>query len=152
MKKIIKLIVSVFGIGYLPFMPGTMASLAAAIFFYFCGNSKAAFFVLLVSGILGFTFGAKAEEIFRKKDAGVIVIDEFFAMLLILFFIKPNLIQMMTAFIFFRLADIFKFWHIKKIERLKGAWGIMLDDCLAAVYTVLIVKIGSFLIFKILKL
>ena len=43
-----------------------------------------------------------------------------------------------AALLLFRLFDIFKPLGIKKMENIKGGWGIMLDDILAGFYSLLI--------------
>ncbi len=147
MKNITKLIVSVFYIGFTPYIPGTTASLAALLIFYFGYSNKIFIFsLMLISGMLGFAFSGLAEKIFKKKDPKYIVIDEFFAMLLVLVFIKPTLPFLILAFVIFRLMDILKFWPIKKIEKLSGSAGVMLDDCAAALYTILVVQAIMFFI------
>ncbi len=147
MGKITKLIVSVFYIGFTPHIPGTTASLTALLIFYFGYHYKIFIFsLMLISGILGFAFSGLAEKIFKKKDPKCIVIDEFFAMLLILVFIKPTPPLLILAFVIFRLMDMLKFWPIKEIEKLSGSAGVMLDDCMAAGYTILIMRAIMFFI------
>lgn len=144
MKIIIKLITTVCCIGFIPRIPGTAASLlATGLVFYFTnlGHKYKIFLLLLiaVSGAFGFALCGKAEKIFGKKDASPIVIDEFFAMLTTLIFIKPTTFFLAVTFIIFRAMDILKFWPIKRIEKLGGSKGVMLDDCLAGFYSVIIV-------------
>lgn len=152
MKRIIKLITTVFYVGFIPRVPGTAASLSAFLIFYFFREHKIfLLFLMFVSGALGFAFSGKAENIFGKKDAKPIVIDEFFAMLAAAMFVKPTLLFLGLTFIVFRIMDIFKFWPIKKIEKLGGSKGIMLDDCLAAVYTIVVIKAITFLTIRVLS-
>ena len=146
-KNIVKLIVSVFYIGFTPRIPGTAASFAALLIFCFGHSNKIFIFsLMIISGILGFAFSGLAEKIFKKKDPKCIVIDEFFAMLLVLVFIKPTLPLLILAFVIFRLMDMLKFWPIKEIEKLSGSAGVMLDDCAAALYTILVVQATMFFI------
>ncbi|MFH1857043.1 MAG: phosphatidylglycerophosphatase A [Candidatus Omnitrophota bacterium] len=141
MKNLTKLIVTVFYLGFIPFMPGTIASLAALLIFYFLKTHTVfIFFLTVISGLLGFLFCGKAEKIFKKKDAKFIVIDEFFAMSAVLMLIKPRGFVLLLSFILFRIFDITKLWPIKKIERYSGSRGVMLDDCLAALYTLIITR------------
>ncbi|KPL15368.1 phosphatidylglycerophosphatase, partial [candidate division WOR_3 bacterium SM1_77] len=44
-------------------------------------------------------------------------------------------------FLLFRFFDIVKPLPIRSLENLKGGWGIMLDDLLAAIYTTIIIII-----------
>lgn len=93
---------------------------------------------LFVAGI--FICGASARRL-GVHDHGGIVLDEIVAMLGVLLVTPPGLWWCLTAFLLFRLADIFKPWPIRAVDhRLGGGLGIMLDDVLAAVYAALAVK------------
>ena len=53
-----------------------------------------------------------------------------------------NLWYALAAFALFRLFDIFKPLGIRKMENLKGGVGVMMDDILAGIYS-LILLIGA---------
>jgi phosphatidylglycerophosphatase A len=73
------------------------------------------------------------------EDYGGIVWDEMVAYWLIVAFIPFNWGWYLAAFIIFRAFDILKPWPISMIdEKYEGGFGIMADDVLAAVYTILI--------------
>ena len=142
MKKIIKLTTTVFYLGFFPYLPGTLTSFFALLIFLFLLEFKVFLIILtIVAGILGFALCGEAEKIFQKKDAKVIVIDEFFGMLITCLFIKNSLFILFLAFLIFRLIDIVKFWPIKRIEKLPSSLGIMLDDVIAAIYSIALVNI-----------
>ena len=46
-----------------------------------------------------------------------------------------------SSFILFRFFDCWKPFPIRRVEKLKGGWGVMLDDLLAGVYTNIILQI-----------
>lgn len=140
-QVLIKLITTVFYIGFIPRIPGTAASITAFLIFYFFRRHEM-FLLLLtfISGALGFSLCGKAEKLFGAKDAKPIVIDEFFAMLSALMFVNSTPFFLLLTFITFRAMDISKPWPIKKIEKLGGSKGIMLDDCIAAAYTVAVIQ------------
>jgi phosphatidylglycerophosphatase A len=70
-------------------------------------------------------------------DYGGIVWDEIVAMLLVLAFTPPHWAWWLTAFLLFRLYDIWKPAPIRQIDaRLKGGFGVMFDDLLAALYAI----------------
>ncbi len=148
-ETIIKNIATFFGIGYLPWWPGTWASAAAVGLFFFLTQGSAKFFFgagLFATVVLmaaGFAASGKAEKIFRKKDSSKIVIDEVAAMAAVLVFIPQHVVFVAVAFIFFRLFDIFKPYPAKKIQQISGSWGIMGDDIIAALYTLASVWIFS---------
>jgi phosphatidylglycerophosphatase A len=73
------------------------------------------------------------------EDYGGIVWDEMVAFWLIVAFIPMHWAWYLAAFIFFRAFDILKPWPISLLEEsFEGGLGIMLDDVLAAIYTILI--------------
>jgi len=75
------------------------------------------------------------------KDPRRIVIDEYASILIPLFFTPPRIIPLSITFFLFRFFDIVKPPPVKHMENLRGGWGIMLDDLLAAVYTTIIVLV-----------
>ncbi|MDD5006158.1 MAG: phosphatidylglycerophosphatase A [Candidatus Omnitrophica bacterium] len=136
----VKIFSTFFGIGYLPYCPGTWASLAGVGIYLLLHNN---FIIYLAVAILSFLVGilicAKAEEKFNKKDAPFIVIDEVAAILILLIFVPENLFFLLLAFLLFRIFDVIKPYPIKKIEHFPGSWGIMLDDIIACFYSWIII-------------
>lgn len=131
-----------FGSGLLTRAPGTMGTLAAV----------PVAVVLTVLDINGFWFLALAffsgiwicENITSKlgvEDYGGIVWDEMVAYWLIVAFVPFHWTWFLAAFVIFRAFDISKPWPISLLEEsLEGGLGIMLDDVLSAVYTILILS------------
>ena len=133
-----------FYIGYLPFIPGTFGSLAGIILFYLVKNSKPQYFVLtLAVTVLGFIAATKAEESFKRKDPGCIVIDEVSGMLISFIFLPYDLRLVIAGFFLFRLLDTLKPYPAGSLQRMRGAMGIMIDDIIAGIYTNLILQIVS---------
>jgi len=130
-----KFFATFFGVGYLPYCPGTWGSLAAVgVYFLLISNPLIYLVFTVVLLIIGFVVSRKAEEVFGKKDASVIVIDEACALLIILFFIPSTKLCVALTFLAFRFFDIAKIYPLKKIEKFSGSWGIMLDDLGASLY------------------
>lgn len=140
---IIKTLSTFFYIGYLPFIPGTMASLAALVLFYFIKDNFLIYAAVTLSSIiLGFLIGDAAEDIFKKKDHRSIVIDEVSGMLIGLAFIPYDFKLMVIAFFLFRLFDTLKPYPADRLQVLKGAKGIMSDDIVAGVYTNIVLQLA----------
>ena len=141
-KTIVKILSTFFYIGYLPLIPGTFGSLAGLFLFWLTKNE-----VILYSGltliliIFGFLVTGEAEEIFHKKDAKFIVIDEVSGMLVALLFLPYNLKTVIIGFFLFRLLDTLKPFPANKLEQLKGSLGVMADDIIAGLYTNIILQI-----------
>jgi phosphatidylglycerophosphatase A len=75
----------------------------------------------------------------RQPDHPAMVIDEIVAFWLILWLVPATLGAQVCAFVVFRLFDIFKPQPIRYFDRrLKNGFGVMLDDALAAFYTLLV--------------
>jgi phosphatidylglycerophosphatase A len=72
-------------------------------------------------------------------DHGAMVWDETVAFLLVLFFTPVYSYWQAFAFLLFRLFDIAKPQPIRYYERtVKGGLGVMIDDIVAAFYTLLV--------------
>ena len=145
--KIVKIISTFFGVGYLPFFPGTWASLLALGMYLVLKNYLV--FYLVISFVIlciGFIFAGRAEILFDKKDSRYIVIDEIAAVLIMCLIIPNNLFSLSLAFIMFRLLDIIKPFTIKKIESFPGSYGIMLDDLTAMSYACIVIWLINLII------
>lgn len=138
-----KWFVTGFGVGYSPRAPGTAGSLLGMLLFlpiqsmplHYALLFLALLFVASVY-IINFSLAS-----FVRKDPREIVIDEIWAMLLILFMIPSSFIAWILGFILFRFFDIRKPLGIRKAERLPGGWGVIADDLMAAIYAIVILKI-----------
>lgn len=135
--KLITIGATFFGVGFIPFIQGTWGSLAALLIYlvFLKGNLIWQFIFLALVTLLGFLVSAPAEEIFKKKDANSIVIDEVSGMLLSLLFVPLNPFYIICAFFFFRLFDTIKPPPTDLVERLPGSFGVMGDDLVAGIYT-----------------
>jgi Phosphatidylglycerophosphatase A and related proteins len=49
---------------------------------------------------------------------------------------------LLAGFILFRVFDIWKPYPIRRLEKLRGGWGIMADDWLAGVYAAILLKVA----------
>lgn len=138
---LIKTISSFFYVGYLPAIPGTFASLAAAAIIWLLRDYPVAY--ILVATIImgaGFIVSGKAEKLFGKKDAECIVIDEIAGMFLSVLFLPINAVTLFCAFVLFRGFDAAKIYPADILQKLDGAGGVMADDIVAGIYTNLILQ------------
>lgn len=136
-KTIVRILSTFFGIGYSPIVPGTLASLAG--FFIYLIFIRGVFALhlafIIVFTLLGFCVCTKAENIFGKKDARQIVIDDLTGMLVGVLFLPFDIRVCVLGFFIFRIMDGLKPYPIYKIEKLHGSYGIMMDDLIAGLYT-----------------
>jgi phosphatidylglycerophosphatase A len=126
-----------FGAGLMPKAPGTWGTLVA-IPFYFLTHHLGGFAAVLACAMAIFCLGIWAAGVtgvaLGISDHGGIVIDEIAAFVLVLAFTPAGWLWLVCAFALFRLFDIIKPWPISYFDRtLKGGFGVMFDDFLAAV-------------------
>ena len=137
-----RLISSVGFLGYMPIAPGTWGSLAGlAVAIAVRNDPLAVAIALVVSLVLGFAFSGRAERAIGRKDSSHIVIDEVAGMLITLLFVPYDLKLILIGFLMFRILDTLKPFPANKLQELKGATGIMIDDIIAGIYANLILQI-----------
>ncbi|MBN1914112.1 MAG: phosphatidylglycerophosphatase A [Candidatus Omnitrophica bacterium] len=141
--RLIKTIVSFFYLGHIPFIPGTFGSLGGIIVYYLVkGNLSAYLWAIGILLFLSLLLGGKAEQIYRKKDANYIVIDEVLGMLLALLFLPYDIKLVVIAFVLFRALDALKPYPCGWVQNLKGSLGVVGDDIVAGIYTNIIIQIA----------
>ncbi len=143
MNKIILFFSSVAGIGYIKYAPGTFGSLAGIILWalFVPQNYKFHLISVLCIFIISTAFSSMAEDIYGKKDDQRIVIDEVAGVWVALAFLPKTILFLSLGFILFRIFDIKKPFFIKKLQKLKGGFGITVDDIVAGIYANVILQI-----------
>jgi phosphatidylglycerophosphatase A len=144
------LFVTWFGSGWLPWAPGSWGSLAALPFAWLIVAEGGPGLLALATLTL-FAFGSWAADIAlretQSKDPGWIVIDEVVGQWLTLLAVPATLLAYAAAFVLFRAFDIWKPWPIAWADRkLEGGFGVMADDVLAAIYAVIVLLAGRYLL------
>ena len=129
------------GIGLSRMAPGTAGTLAALPLFWVLSIFfDAAGFLLLIGGmfVVGIWACAVTGKALGSHDHGGMVWDEIVAFLLVLVFTPKVLIWQAFAFLLFRVFDIIKPPPIRYYDnKLRGGFGVMFDDILAAFYALL---------------
>jgi phosphatidylglycerophosphatase A len=140
-----------FGSGLAPRAPGTFGTLAALPIFWL-GHATGGAGAVLVLALIAFAAGmwsvTQTSRALGVADHSGIVIDEIAAFLLVLAVAPFSLVWTVFAFALFRLFDIWKPWPISVADaHIKGAFGVMFDDLLAALYAIgVILLVQSLLI------
>jgi len=139
-------IATVFGLGKLPLAPGTWGSFAGLILCMVL-HANLILYITVFTGLLflGAFAAGEAERIVGGKDPACIVIDEFVCIFPVFFLIPADPLYVFTGFVLYRLMDVIKLPPARRLEKIEGGWGIMLDDLSAAVYTNLILHIIVYL-------
>ena len=143
-------------IGRIKYAPGTLASLVTCVFFLLLINISNITVILVITLIIfGYSFVAINNSFneFKSDDPQEIVIDEVVGQMLTLIAIPiyetlyplPTLYYCAAAFLLFRLFDIWKPYPISDIDNnVGGSLGIMLDDIVAAFYSIIILTLIFF--------
>ena len=152
MKIFTKLFVSIFFVGYIKFASGTWGSLAAILILFpiikFTTLSLELLFIIFV--ILFFISNLCINyfsNLTNSNDSKHIVIDELLGIYIILIFydfifIYNDFLTLILIFFIFRLFDIVKLFPANYIDKnLKNGYGVMLDDIVAGIYTILTLSI-----------
>src|SRR5262249_41593984 len=128
-------VASLAGAGYSPVAPGTVGSFATLLALWFIPFTPMALFgTLVVVTVLGIWAGSRVERLLGAKDPGVIVIDEVAGMLLSVFLLPRTLPVLLTAFVLFRVLDVWKPFPAHQSQALPGGFGVMVDDLVAGGY------------------
>ncbi|MCB1956562.1 MAG: phosphatidylglycerophosphatase A [Rhodocyclaceae bacterium] len=134
-----------FGSGLSPRAPGTAGTLAAWALFPLLAATLPESLLLLILAIffvLGIIVADRTGRDLGVSDHGAIVWDEMVPFWLVLVLTPPGLAWQALAFVLFRFFDIVKpppvGWADSKV---KGGFGVMLDDLIAAGYTLLVLAL-----------
>jgi len=131
---------SVFGAGYSPVASGTVGSLVTAVAIWLLPVTPLRIAVALaVVTPLGIWAGSRVERALGRRDPRVIVIDEVAGMLLSVVLLPRSIPVLVTAFLLFRLFDIWKPFPARESQALTGGVGVMVDDLIAGLYTLVLV-------------
>src|ERR1051325_3039396 len=133
-----------FGAGLMPKAPGTFGALESVMVFIiaFAFHLSSSTLVVLFATLsaISFAIGVWASSRVCRAtgidDPSQIVVDEicgqFIALVPVAF--APTVLGLISAFVLFRLFDIFKPYPIRKLEQFHGGLGVMADDALAGLY------------------
>lgn len=139
MDRLTRILLSLFGLGFLPLCPGTWGTAGAVAIAYLLPAGPAwplaAAAVLLASSLSTIALGPRAERVSGRKDPGFVVLDEVAGYLVTVAALsKPDPVWLAAGFVLFRITDIVKPWPARRIERLPGGVGVLVDDLVAGLY------------------
>ena len=152
MRLFTKIFVSIFYIGYIKFASGTWGSLAAILILYPCIKfTILSFEELIIVFIILFFISNLFINYFSKftnsNDSKHIVIDELLGIFIILIFydlifIYNDFLTLILVFFLFRLFDIIKLFPANYVDNnFKNGYGVIMDDVIAGIYTILTLMI-----------
>ncbi len=142
-----KFIGSGFYTGYSPYISGTVGSLAALIIYLIPGFEE--LFVIIPAIIIFMVYGiylGNKFEVEYGKDPSQCTVDEVVGMWISLVALPKTAGIIAASFILWRILDIIKPPPARNLERLKGGLGIMIDDVISGIYTLIIMHLIVYLL------
>ena len=147
------LLVTMFGLGKIKYMPGTFGSLTTVIFlFYLFHTLNTSPNIILIGWIIIFIYSFYAISTHtrnnKNKDPGEIIIDEFLGQSIPIYLYEIShgttkesdeaIIYYGLFFILFRYFDIMKPFPVNFFDKnFKNSFGVIMDDICAGLYVVL---------------
>ncbi len=135
-----------FGAGLSPKAPGTVGSLASLLLWTPLLLARCPWFLWLLLCAALFALGTIAADAIvksgGKQDPQLVVIDEVVGVGVTLLWAPATWWAVLAAFVLFRIFDIAKPWPVSLADRrVKGGFGVMLDDVVAACYALLCMQL-----------
>ncbi len=141
-----KFIGSGFFTGYFPVASGTVGSAAAIVIYLIPGFEQLVVIIpaTLVIIFYGIYIGTKFEAEYGK-DPAQCTIDEVAGTWISLIALPKTIGIIIATFLLWRILDIIKPPPARNLERLKGGLGIMIDDVISGIYTLIMMHLVVYL-------
>ncbi len=153
-KWLLRIVATSFGLGYMPVASGTFGTIPAVVGFWAIMRYAPAELQLwllgaavLVCSAACVIIGNWAEPYWGRKDPGRVTIDEMAGYFLTVLLFHPShmggfgtetgvgFVRLVAwTFLVTRILDMIKIPPARQLERLRGGWGILLDDLMSSVY------------------
>ncbi len=136
---------TLFGVGRLPYAPGTYGALFAFPIWWLLSSVSAPVrgVAVLTAVCAAVAIADRAGRVLGDSDASSIVIDEVVGCLLALVWFPPSWFVACVAFTLFRVFDINKPWPIGWLDsRTSSGLLCVLDDLVAGVYAALVTYVA----------
>jgi len=132
-------------IGYLP-APGTCASIATIALVYSLSYTTIIFYITLLAIIfvLGFKASDYAAHILQHPDPSCVVIDECIGTLITFIALPINMPIVIVGILLFRFFDISKWCGVHWFQQLPSAWGVIMDDVVAGIFSSMLLHLLHF--------
>ena len=148
MKNFTKFFVSIFFVGYIKFAPGTWGTIISLLIMYILFNVLALPLTILTIIFISLFFISNYlinyfSVFTNSEDSKHIVIDELLGVFTIflfydLIFLYNDTVTYILIFFIFRFFDIIKIFPANYFDKhYKNGYGVILDDIIAGLYTVL---------------
>ncbi|HYX69188.1 MAG TPA: phosphatidylglycerophosphatase A, partial [Terriglobales bacterium] len=142
------LLATFFGAGFLRPGPGTWTSALTLVLWGVAARwvpEEARWFAATAVGAVVIAIGIPVSGVVErecgKTDPGFVTIDEVAGQMFALIAVPLRWQYLLASFILFRAFDILKPFPVRRLERLHGGAGIMLDDVGAGLYALAVVQL-----------
>lgn len=136
-RKMAELVATGLGSGYWPIAPATAGSAAALLLYWalpFPGEGDSPwFFAMIAATALVGIWAAERVGTSEDPDPKRVVIDEWVGVWVTVAFLPATWAWLLAGFFLFRVLDILKPFGIRRLEKIHGGFGVMLDDVAAGV-------------------
>lgn len=136
-------------VGRIPVASGTFGSLVGLplVFLFSMVRWPVALICNVILVLAAVWVAHHAERLLRAKDPGCIVIDEIAGMCVTMLAIPLTITTGLAGFFLFRFFDIIKPPPARYMEkRLKGGWGVVMDDVVAGIMAHITLRCGLWLL------
>lgn len=142
LKKPVHLLSLGFGAGLAPKAPGTFGTLVGipAVLLFAPLGVNAYLGVVVFFALLGVFLCGETGKALKKHDDPAIVWDEIVGFMITMIAVPVSWQSLLLAFVLFRFFDIRKPWPIRWLDRnVSGGLGVMLDDIVAGLFSLVII-------------
>lgn len=140
-------------LGYWTKAPGTVGSVAGLLWFtvaFYHVDMLTHLLLVAFTSYLAMCLCGESEVRMMKRDPGCIILDEFVAVPLCFLGVNQYLIPgelqapliLLAGFVLFRVFDILKPFGIKRLQKMPGGVGVVVDDLAAALATAVVLNIA----------
>jgi len=135
-------------LGCSPWAPGTVGTLGGVLLAWaLSGTGNYLVWTLVACAVVyavGRSLGDWSERYAGQKDPGIFVLDEVLGYLVtVAWTTGPSYLTLVVGFFVFRFFDIFKPGPARRMERIPGGDGILLDDLVAGLFGLVLVMLPA---------
>jgi phosphatidylglycerophosphatase A len=138
-----------FGSGAMPIAPGTFGTLMTIPFYLAIRSFPTSIYVLIVIlvALASMWLCERVSKEINVDDHQGMCLDEFAGYLVTMIGAPHGVIWIVLGFILFRVFDIWKPWPVNYVDtHVHGGIGMILDDVLAGIYSLIVLKILTWII------
>ena len=143
MIRVILLFATGLGVGCSPVVTGTMGTLLAIPIFLLVSSIPSPVYewTIIAFFFLACWVSDKAQSHWGKKDDQRIVIDEIMGFFATMMWLPKTALFITLGFVLFRIFDILKPPPVRRLEQMRGGYGVVLDDVMAGIYANIVLQL-----------